>query len=107
METDIKRIQDELKDGKKLIFYKNETLKYLDKPLGKAIYKDAISRPKIGRPRKKEEDKAHHSDIIKCEVCGNEFRRSHRSMHNQTKVHQAFKKVNQKMMKFFLNEDDE
>lgn len=96
----IRKIQEELKEGKPLTFLPNEDIRYLEKPLGKAIYKSAV-----GRPRKKEKDKAKPSDRLICDICNEKFTRSHRWSHNQTKVHQAYMKMNDKMKKILLNED--
>jgi hypothetical protein len=101
----INRIQQKLKKGKGIIAYNNEELRYLQKPLGKAIYKNAINQP-IGRPRKSEDEKAKPDDRIICDICQGVFTRAHRSAHKKTKVHQAYEKMNGKIQKLLLDEDD-
>ena len=49
---------------------------------------------KVGRPRKKDEDKAKPSDYIECNICGHTFRRNNRSRHNNTKIHKAIAELN-------------
>lgn len=97
----IKKFQEELKNGIGIPLYDTDTIRYLEKPIGKAIYKNAI-----GRPKKRDEDKANYYDRIVCDSCGIEYTRAHRSAHRKTKVHQAYEKMNNKMKKFLVNEDD-
>lgn len=97
----IRNIQERLKEGKALTSYSNEELKYLQKPIGKGIYKSTI-----GRPRKKEEEKCKPNDRIVCDICNGEFIRSHRWDHNKTKIHQAYLKMNNKIKKLLLDEND-
>lgn len=92
--------QKELQQGKGLSQYEPETLKYLTKPIGKAIFKNAVE--KRGRPKK--DTKAHWSDRIKCEICGKEFTRSARTKHTKTEFHQAHLKFDQKIKKLLLKE---
>jgi hypothetical protein len=96
------KIQKNLNYGKALTLYDDDELRYVQKPIGKAIYKNAI-----GRPKKKEEDKAHPNDRLICDVCGNKFIRAHRSKHKKTKVHQAYEKMNKKIQKLLIEEDSD
>jgi len=84
-----------LKKGYNLALLDVTTMKYATKPLGKAIY-----RANVGRPRK--EHKVHWSDRIKCKVCGKEIIRSGRSRHNKTKYHQTYANVGEKLQKILI-----
>lgn len=90
----IEDIQTNLKDQKGLSQYNVEELKYVQKPLGKALYKH------VGRP--KSENKAHWNDKIICKICGGKFTRSARTGHDKTKVHQIYAKMNDKMRKLLI-----
>jgi len=90
---DIKKSQDKIRSDD-MINYDDSTLRYVQKPVGKALYR--------GRPRKSDEDKGKPNDRIKCNLCGKEFTRSNRSHHNNTQVHLLYKKVNEKMSKLVL-----
>ncbi len=104
MDKDTKRYkeaQEELLSGSSVPFYSNDTINYIDTSIGKALYKNAL-----GRPRKSIEEKANPYDRIICDVCNVKFTRSHRSGHNKTKVHQAYAKMNEKMKRFLLGKED-
>lgn len=91
-----------LRSGRSIPLLSINDIKKLENPIGKAIYKN-----QIGRPRKKEEEKAKPNDRLICDVCGEKFIRSHRTRHNQNKVHQAYAKMNKKISKVLLDIDDE
>jgi len=93
---DIKETKEIISSGKPIIDYDNNSLKYVQKPLGKALYR--------GRPRKNEEDKGKPTDKIKCSLCGNSFTRSNRSHHNKTQRHLLYDKVNKKMAKLVIDD---
>jgi hypothetical protein len=96
--NNIKKSQDEIKEGKNLALCDNNTIKYIQKsPIGKAIYKT-----KVGRRTKSEEEKAKPTDRIKCHICGTEFVRWNRSQHMKTKVCQAYSKMNTKIQKLMI-----
>lgn len=128
--SDVQRIQRTLKNGDNLTLLDVDTLRYIQKPIGKALYKHAEENSKeiiveekakgeiienslkeniikqrkpTGRPRV--EKKAHWSDKIKCKVCNQIFIRSHRWNHNQTKVHKAYATMNEKMRKLLIDEE--
>lgn len=83
-------------DNADIINYEDETLKYVQKPLGKAHFR--------GRPLMTEEQKGKPSDKIKCTLCGITFIRSNRSHHNKTNRHKLYDKVNKKMAKLVLDD---
>ena len=89
------KVQKNIVD-KELTQLTNKELKYVQKPLGKALYK--------GRPKKKEDEKAHWSDRIKCDVCAKEFTRSARNAHNLTKEHLIYSKMNKKLKKLLIDD---
>jgi hypothetical protein len=125
MSSEIQSIQRKIKKGKSLPLYEVEELQYMQKPIGKALYKHYLGEPtelttdkriikdkseiiipvkkSVGRP--KSENPTHWSDRIKCKICNKIFIRSARSKHSKTEVHQAYAKMNEKMMQFMINEN--
>lgn len=95
MSEKIQEIQNKIDKGEALTLYSTEELKYIQKPIGKAIYKNAVGRPK-------KDEKAKPSDRVVCDICGGKFVRSHRWDHNKTKVHQAYSKMNDQIRKLLL-----
>ncbi len=93
----IKRIQRKIKHNKNLCDYTVEELKYVQKPIGKAIYKSK----KIGRPCV--DVKADPKDKLECEICGKIFIRSGRYNHNKTEYHIAHANMNDKIRKLLIN----
>jgi len=91
-----------LRSGKSIPLLNTNDILILEKPIGRAIYKN-----QIGRPRKKEEDKAKPNDRLICDICGGKFIRSHRSRHNQNKVHQAYANIHNKLYKVIVESQDE
>jgi len=91
-----------LRSGTSIPLLSSDDIKKLEKPVGKAIYIN-----KYGRPKKKEEDKAKPGDRIICDICGEKFIRSHRSRHNQNKVHQVYAKIHNKLYKVIVDPKDE
>ncbi len=92
----IKESQQKLKEGDNLALLDVPTLKYVKKPLGKAIY-----TANVGRPHK--EDHVHWSDRVKCQICGKIIIRSSRWNHNKTKYHQTYARVGEKMRKVLID----
>lgn len=104
--ADYLKIRKKLSEKKSLPLYEPEELKYLDKPLGKAAYlgrKTSINDDE----RKRKGIKANWWDRIECNICGVEFTRSARSKHNRTKQHQIYKKIDKKMRKVLLPNDNQ
>ena len=97
----ISDIQKHLKTGRSIPLLDENDIKYIQKPIGKAIYKEVL-----GRPKKREEDKAQPSDRLICNICGGKYVRSHRSAHNKTKVHKAYENMNHKLTKILLDTED-
>lgn len=89
-------IQKQLRSGKSLPLMDTETWKYAKKPLGKAIYKANVGRPK-------KEEHVDRSDRIKCDICGKIITRSARTNHNKTKYHQMYKNVEEKLRKILID----
>lgn len=102
----VNEIKDKLREGNGPILYSEDELKYIQKPIGNALYKNSVEKKSIGRPRKNEEDKAKPTDRIKCKECGVVFTRCHRSSHKKTKIHKLCCSLNSKLKKilFDLNE---
>jgi len=92
----MEKIQKQVQKQKGLTQYSNEKLIYIQKPIGKAIYKSKE------RPKKSEENKAKWNDKVKCDRCGKEFIRSSRTTHNKTQYHKIFDKMNNKLQDFLL-----
>ena len=80
-------------DDKNLVDYSSDQMRYVQKPFGKAVYNSKTVVKK---------EKAHWSDRIKCDVCGKEFTRSARSMHNKTQHHVTYSKLNKKLAELLL-----
>ncbi len=89
----MEKIQENIKE-KELINYNEDELKYITKPVGKAIY--------LGRGRPKKNNKLHWSDIITCNICNKTFTRSARTAHNKTNHHQIYLKINEKLRKILV-----
>lgn len=84
--------QEELKEGKGLGLYDNDTLEYVQKPLGKAIYEQSTKK-----------DISKHSDRIKCKVCDKEYVRSNATHHKNTNHHKIYEKMNTKIKNLLIN----
>lgn len=91
-------VKNKLKEAKSIPLMEEEELKYLQKPIGKAIYKRSV-----GRPRKPDDEKARPGDRVVCEICGGNFKRSHRSSHNKTKIHMVYENMNKKLMNLLVD----
>lgn len=95
MSSDIEQIQEKIKTDKNILKYVEEEIRYLQKPIGSALYK--------GRPRKPDNEKAKPTDRITCEICGKEYFRSGSANHKATKHHIIHQDLNKKLMKILLN----
>ncbi len=93
----INEIQDEIKSGKGISLLNNDTLKYIQKPIGKSIYNNK------GRPKIDEENKAKYYDKVICKTCGKIFIRSNRNAHKKTKYHQIYLQMNDKLSKLLID----
>lgn len=96
MDNDIKKIHDEIKSDKSITQYDNETIKYLVKPIGKAMLKNK------GRPIKDEKDKCNYKDKILCDICGKEYVRSNSTNHKKTNYHKIHLELNKKLINILL-----
>jgi hypothetical protein len=93
----INDIKNKLKFGKEIINCDSDELNYIGKPIGKSIYKSALDNKK---PVKK---KYNGSDRVICDLCGNEYRKSNKSIHVKTRIHQTYKQINDKLKNLILN----
>lgn len=95
--NNIKKSQNQIKNEEYIINFNDDTLKYSQTPIGKALVRGR------GRPPMAEEDKAKPSDRVKCDLCGHYFIRSNRSSHKKTEKHRLYLRVNKKMAKLVLD----
>lgn len=86
--------QQELKTNKSLPLCDISTLKYVQKPIGKAIYKGRVPKEQYADPK----------DKINCDICGKTYTRSNKNAHIKTNHHQIYSKMNKKMAKLLLDE---
>ena len=93
----IRRIQRKIKDNKNLCDYSVEELRYIQKPIGRAIY----TSKKVGRP--KLEKTVSPKDTLQCNVCGKTFIRSGRFNHKKTAYHIAHENMNEKIRNLLIN----
>lgn len=98
---DIKEIQENLKKGLSLTTYSEDELRYIQKPIGKALYNSTLQ--KKGRPRKNENNKCKPTDKVKCKICGKIYIRCGSSRHKKTQYHQLHEKVNIKLRKILMD----
>jgi hypothetical protein len=101
---DIQQKQNTLKTGKNILDLTLEELRYTEKPIGKAIYKEALEEkctPR-GRGRPKKWVKANPTDRLICNICVNKFIRRNRFSHNQTKQHQLYVKIDDKFRRLII-----
>jgi hypothetical protein len=120
-DSEIKNIYSQLKTGKSIINMNIDEFRYLDKPIGRALYIGGVEeikhkplgrlpidsdiKPrKVGRPRNDPNRLAHSDDIVICDVCGNKFVRKHRTKHKRTKKHLIYERMNKKFMKLFIED---
>jgi hypothetical protein len=99
-----KELQEIIKNDKNLANYSNETLKYVQTPIGKALFKTEIEEEKtskLGRPKK--EDRVKWSDRMICPICSRSILRSNQSSHKKSQYCQAHKRMNDNVRKMLLN----
>lgn len=94
----MERVQVELSKAKPIYDLTKEEFNYTQKPLGKAIYKH-----NVGRPKKELDQKASPNDKIVCDVCGRTFTRSGRTNHNRSEFHKAHVKINKKLKELLID----
>lgn len=94
---DFEKVRKKLKKQKGLGLYEPEEIKYLEKPIGKAVF----IGPKE-EPIKKQ--KSTPFDRVICDICGTEFTRGNRSKHNKTRHHRDFLVFNDKIRKIMLDD---
>jgi hypothetical protein len=98
----LQKMKSRLNEGNGLATYDIGDLRYVQKPLGKAVYSGGVK--KMGRPVKNINEKAKPTDRIKCKICGRMFTRSGRSNHNKGRIHQEYLKFNKKITDLILKE---
>lgn len=91
-------IQQEVAKGKPVYKLTKEEFDYTQKPVGKAIYKHSV-----GRPKKDADEKTSPKDRVECDICGKTYVRSSSTNHKRTQFHQAHVKINKKLQKLLIN----
>jgi hypothetical protein len=91
----INKAKKQIRTKKYVLNYDDDALKYVQKPIGKALRK--------GKPKMAEEDKAKPTDRLVCELCGKEFVRWNRAHHKKSQRHQLYESVNKKLAKLVLD----
>lgn len=84
-------IREDLLIKKSLPLLDVEELKYVQKPVGKALYLNSKIKKETWKNK------------IKCNVCGKHYTRSNLTHHRNTEIHKAFDNINKKMMEIFIN----
>jgi hypothetical protein len=95
---DVRKIQENIKEGKNLAEYDIDTLKYIQKPIGKALYLNSSTNEE----EKEDKNKAKWNDKLKCKTCGKVTLRSNQSKHKKTKYHMAYENMNNKIRDLLL-----
>jgi uncharacterized protein with PIN domain len=90
---EIKQLQDEIKSDKEMINYSDDALKYVQKPIGKAIHEGKIKSNKNIKA----------SDYVECQTCGKKYTKWNSGHHKKTQYHLMYEKVNKKMIKLVLD----
>lgn len=88
-----KEIKEKVKDDKNISEYDIDELRYVQTPIGKAVFK----------ADKPEKVKTKPSDRVICDVCGKEFTRSGRTTHNRTQFHKLHASMNAKIKKLLID----
>lgn len=103
-----RELQEIMKNDKNIANYSDEALKYVQTPIGKALYKTEISTEipeektsKMGRPKK--DNRVKWSDRMTCEICSRSILRSNQSSHKKSQYCMAHQRMNQKIRKMLLN----
>lgn len=89
----LNNIQDKIKYDKNICQYSVDEMRYVQRPIGKALY---VGRPATGST-------AFPTDRIKCDICGKEFFRSGRANHKKTKYHLLYEGLNKKLTKILID----
>ncbi len=89
-------MQDNLLKGEPLGNYSVNELKYVQKPVGRNIYKTGM-----GRPRK--EEHVSYLDKVTCKICGKTVSRSNQSNHKKSQYHMAHERMNKKIREVLLD----
>lgn len=102
-----KEIQDKLKKGHGIATYNEEELKYLQTPIGKEIYKNAMNTPQEQyiqiTTTNKMKPTSRWNDRVKCTICGKIVSRSNQSNHRKSNQHQIYLKMNEKIRKLLID----
>lgn len=98
---EVQEIQNKIKESKNIMEYDQDTLKYIQKPIGKALFMNSNEEDTI-ECDPVEKRKALWNDRIKCKICGNTMLRSNQSKHKTTKYHMAFENMNNKIREMLL-----
>lgn len=98
VQADMFKVQAEIFKGKPVYALTKEEFNYTQKPLGKAIYKHSV-----GRPRKEPDEKTSPKDKIVCDICGRTFTRSGRTNHKRSQFHKAHEKINRKLKELLID----
>lgn len=93
------KLQDKLQEGQPLNLLNNEELKYAMKPIGKAVYNNAINNS----DNDFKNNVKHHTDKIKCPICNVVFSRSGLTNHRKTRYHIRVQSINYKLRDVLLN----
>ncbi len=99
----LRELRDSLREGMELCQYGAEEMKYITKPIGRAVYENAYENKDIVKP-KKEKKKNNRFERIECELCGRVISKNNKAAHRKTRYHQAFEKMNKKLREFLLDE---
>jgi hypothetical protein len=91
----IRTIQDNLRKGDPIGNYSTTELKYLEKPLGKNIYKHATEE--------QQDEYKRYLDKVKCKVCGKITSRCNQSQHKKSQYHMAHERMNKKIREVLLD----
>jgi hypothetical protein len=83
-------LQKTMIESKPILELSKEEFNYSQKPIGKALYKHSV-----GRPRK--EIKCDPKDRIKCSICGKIYTRCASYQHKKTQHHKTHMKINEKL----------
>jgi hypothetical protein len=94
MDSTISKLQKKISEDKNMINYDDDTLKYVQKPIGKALFNNGKKVIRKNDPNEK----------MTCELCGKSYTRCNKVHHNKTQYHQLYEKINKKMMKLVLND---
>lgn len=98
----VEQQQQELRDCRPLYDYHNDTLRYMDRPIGQGIYKKGLTNPNgVGRP--KSQYLTSPSDKIKCSICGKEIIRWNQSHHKKSQICQVYAKMNDKLKDLLID----